>query len=184
MGVMSPAFAAGGTPAGALRAGTTQMQQSPGYTFSARITTAGSAVKIAGEFQAPDRVHEVVQIGTAPPSELVMIGTQAYARDASGTWRSTTTAGSGQSDVRAAFTALQSADRVKHHGHTLTFHLTPTAAQHLVGASTTGGLTGSVTLAATGITQLRYRTRTGGHNVTVKIDYTLTSTPPTVSAPT
>jgi len=160
------------------------MQQSPGYRFSAGITTAGTSVKIAGEFQAPDRVHEVVQIGTATPSELVMIGTQVYAKDASGTWRSTTAAASGASDVRATFAALQTADHVQHHGHTLTFHLPPTAAQHLAGASTTGGLTGSATLAATGISQLRYRARTGGHEIAVNIDYTITNPAPTVSAPT
>lgn len=179
----APAFGAGRTAAGALRTATAQMQQSPGYKFTAKITTAGSSVKIAGEFQAPDRVHEVVQIGTAPPSELVMIGTQVYAKDASGTWRSTKAVASGQPDLRSTFSALRSADRVTHRGRTFTFHLRPAAAKHLVGASTTGGLTGSASLAKKGINRLRYRARTGTHEVTVTIAYTLTNPPPTVSAP-
>jgi hypothetical protein len=140
-------------------------------------------VKIAGEFQAPDRVHEVVQIGTTTPSELVMIGGQAYAKDPKGAWRSTTARASTQSDLRATFAAMKSADHVKRNGHTITFLLPPATAKNLVGASTAGGLSGSATLGATGISQLRYRARTGGHNITVKIDYTATNPPPTVSAP-
>jgi len=159
------------------------MQRSPGYRFTAAITTPGSSVTITGEFQAPDRVHEVVQIGTTASSELVMIGPQVYAKDRSGTWRSTTSTGPAPTDLRSTFATLGSADHVKRRANTITFHLRADAAKMLVGASTARGLAGSATVGRGGISRLRYRARTGGRDVIVTIDYVVTNPPPTVAAP-
>jgi outer membrane lipoprotein-sorting protein len=178
-----PAGAANSSPKAQLQAAAAAMQQVPGYTFSASVGTGAGRVKIAGEYQAPDRIHEVVQIGAKPASELVMIGSEVYAKDTAGAWQRTRPANATTSDLRTTFAALKSASKVKQSGKAITFTLTPKAAKALVGAQANGTTTGKVTVADGHITQLRYTTKANGQKVPVTIDYTITDPAPTVAAP-
>jgi outer membrane lipoprotein-sorting protein len=178
-----PAGAAGTSPKAQLQAAAAAMQQVPGYTFSASVGTGTGKVKIAGEDQASGRIHEIVQIGAKPASELVMIGSEVYAKDTTGAWQRTRQANATTSDLRTTFAALQSARNVKQAGKALTFALKPKAAKALVGAQVNGTTTGRVTVADGHITQLRYTTTANGRKVPVTIDYTVTNPAPTVVAP-
>jgi len=177
------AGAAGTSPKAQLQAAAAAMLQVPGYTFSASVGSGAAKVKIAGEYQAPDRIHEVVQIGAKPASELVMIGSEVYAKDTTGAWQRTRQANATTSDLRTTFAALQSASNVKQSGKAVTFTLKPKAAKALVGAQVNGTTTGKVTVADGHITQLHYTTTANGRKVPVTIDYTVTNPAPTVAAP-
>jgi outer membrane lipoprotein-sorting protein len=178
-----PAGAAGQSPKAQLQAAAAAMQQVPGYAFSAAVGNGAGKVKIAGEYQAPDRIHEVVQIGTKPASELVMIGSEVYAKDTAGAWQRTRAANGNTADLRSTFAALQGATNVKRSGKNISFTLSPKAASSLVGAQAKGKISGQATVANGQITELRYNTTANGRKVPVKISYTFTNPTPTVSAP-
>ncbi len=178
-----PAGAASSSPKATLQSAAAAMQEVPGYTFSASVGTGPGKVKIAGEYQAPDRIHEVVQIGTKPASELVMIGSEVYAKDTGGAWQRTRNATATTSDLRTTFAALKSAADVKQSGKAVTFTLKPKAAKTLIGAQANVATKGRVTIDQGHITELKYTTKAGGRSVPVKIDYTVTNPAPAVAAP-
>jgi hypothetical protein len=88
------------------------MQQSPGYTFRASIRSAGSTVRIKGEYQAPDRIHQKVRIGSGGPTEVAMIGTQVYERGTDGAWHQTSSSGGTATDPSTNFGVLANARNV------------------------------------------------------------------------
>ena len=179
----APAGARASSPTAKLQAAATEMQQSPGYTFRASIRSAGSTVHIKGEYQAPDRLHQKVRIGSGTPTEVAMIGTQVYERGTDGAWHQTPSSGGTATDPRTNFGVLANARNVSRRGQVCSFRLRPLDAQKLMGQSSSGGLRGRATLGADGISRLEYTTRTGGRPVDVRIDYVVTSPPPTVTTP-
>ncbi|MFN8027340.1 MAG: hypothetical protein U0W40_13580 [Acidimicrobiia bacterium] len=179
----APAGAAGGSAKSQLQTAVAAMQQVPGYTFTAAVGNGAGKVKITGEYQAPDRIHETVQIGTQAPSEVVMVGTDVYAKNAAGAWQKAQPTGTTTSDLRTTFAALQQASGVKQSGKVVTFTLAPKAAASLVGAQATGKVKGRAKIANGRITQLSYATKVNGQSVPVKITYTFPTPTPTVTAP-
>ena len=161
------------------------MQGVGGYSFSAIVGSGAEPrkVEIAGEYQAPDRIHEVVRVGTGPASELVMIGSEVYAKSPAGTWQRTRAANGTQTDLRSTFAALAAARQVKRHGTGVSFVLGSAASRRLAGSAATGTTTGRVTFAGDHIARLTYTSTVDGAKVPVRIDYTVTEPPPTVSAP-
>ena len=180
-----PAGAATKSPKAQLGAAVAQMQEVGGYSFSAIVGSGAAAkkVKIAGEYQAPDRVHEVVQVGTGPASELVMIGSEVYVKNAAGAWQRTRATNGSQTDLRSTFAAVAAARQVKRTGAGVSFVLGSAASKRLAGSQAAGTTTGRVTFAGDRIARLKYTAKVNGTKVPVQIDYTVTDPPPTVSAP-
>jgi hypothetical protein len=180
-----PAGAATISAGAQLRAAVARMQGVGGYSFSAIVGSGAAArkVKIAGEYEAPDRIHEVVQVGTGPASELVMIGSEVYAKSSAGLWQRTRAANGTRTDLRSTFAALAAARQVKRNGAGASFVLGSTASKRLAGSQATGTTTGRVTFAGARIARLDYTSKVNGAKVPVQIDYTVTDPPPTVSAP-
>jgi hypothetical protein len=115
--------------------------------------------------------------------EVAMIGAQVYERGPDGAWQQTSSNGGTPTDPRTTFGVLANARSVSRRGHVYSFRLRPPDAQQLVGQSFSGRLRGRATLGADGISRLDYTFRTGGRSVEVRIDYVVTSPPPTVTTP-
>jgi len=174
---------AAGPEAAALRAAAAAMQSLASYSFAGDVTTGGQKVTVAGEFSAPDHLHELLTIGPAAPVELVLIGTTEYQRAAPGSpWSSSAAAAGTSSDPRATFAALAQATTVIAKGSAYDFELAGANAAALVaGSAQQASVAGTATVTAGQITDLTYQSATG--STTVHFAYSAFGTTPAVTAP-
>ncbi|HZP27379.1 MAG TPA: hypothetical protein VFC99_00375 [Acidimicrobiia bacterium] len=171
--------------AGQLHRAAAAMQQVASYRFRATVGAGASQVELAGEFEAPDRVHEHVTLSGRPAVEVVFAGSQAFVKDASGAWHHTAEAAPASgTDVRSAFGALTKVAPVARHGSNYTFRVPATAARTLVGTSAAGSIPAAATLDGDEIAALTYEPTITGHRVQVAISYSDVNRAPPVSIPT
>jgi len=87
--------------AGVLHQAALNMETVNSYRFAGAVSAGGRTVNLAGEFGAPDRLHETITVAGAAPVERIVIGTVAYQR-AGTTWRAAPGTASA-SDPRSTF---------------------------------------------------------------------------------
>jgi hypothetical protein len=162
------------------------MQQVASYRFDATVGVGTSQVKLTGEFQAPDRVHESITLTGQAPVEVVFAGNQAFVKDATtGAWRNRVQATAATTtDVRAAFGALTKADSVSRQGSTYAFRVPGDAALALVGTNATTSIPAVAALNGNEISTLTYQPTVDGQKLRVSITYTDVNRAPPVSVPT
>jgi hypothetical protein len=167
--------------AGTLRNAALAMESASSYRFAGAVNAGGRTVTLAGEFSAPDRLHEVITVTGAAPVERIVIGSAAYQRNGA-TWQAA--AGSATaSDPRSTFAALAQATTVSQAGTVYRFTLAGAAANELVsGVATAGPVTGTVTLTNNQIADLSYRSAAAS-GTTVHFTYSDIGTTPAVVAP-
>ena len=167
--------------AGTLRQAALAMEGSSSYRFAGAVNAGGHTVNLSGEFSAPDRLHETITVAGAAPVERIVIGTAAYQRTGT-TWQAapgTATA----SDPRSTFAALALATTVSQQGSVYSFTLAGAAAGSLVsGGTTSGPVTGTVTVSNDRITDLAFRSAAAA-GTTVHFTYSDIGTAPPVVAP-
>ena len=160
------------------------MQAASGYAFSGVVDVASSQVKVGGEFQAPDRIHEFVTSPNGARAEVVLVGSASFVRDpATGKWRRSAAA-STTTDPRTAFSVLQQATGVHRSGAQYLFSLPALATSRLLaGGSAAGPGSGAATLADRTISSLQISVSLAGRPVTVSLQYSAVGTAPPVTAP-
>jgi hypothetical protein len=156
------------------------------YTFGASVTVGASTTRVTGEFQAPDRVHELITVGQRS-AEVAFIGARAFTRDAaSGRWSSVASgAAPTGADPRTAFTVLTQAEGTFAPAG-ITFRLpTAVAGQLLVGNSrrSVSSIVGRAVVAAGGLSHLEFSISASGGPVNVVLDYRDINTAPPVATP-
>ena len=153
------------------------------FRFSADVTRSGGApVHLAGEFSAPDHLHQLITAAGQPPVEVVFIGNRGYRKRADGRWvEGTPPAGtSGPSDPGAAFDVVGGAADQSGSGTSYHFTLTGSPARRLDGAATK--VEGTATVAGDTITELSYQgDDPGATKVTIR--YSDIGSSPPVTAP-
>jgi len=163
------------------------MQATSGYRFDAGIGAPGAGVEVAGEFQAPDRLHENITIAGRPSAEVVFIGTNAFAKDpATGLWRNRVQSQTPTTptDVRAAFGALAKARGVTQAADgTYRFTIPAAATRELVGPNATGTVAGTAKLLGRDVASLSYHATVGGRPLDFRITYADVGTAPPVAQP-
>jgi hypothetical protein len=175
--------------AGPLEAAARTMASATSYRFLAAITTSGATTRVAGEFQAPDRIHEVITPSTGSVVETVFIGRLAFVHDsASGRWlhAQQAAAASTAQDPRLAFSVLEQADHVRADGPTYRFSLPAASASRLLQASSRdapSAAQGTATVSDQGITHLEFELTSLSHQVQVVLDYLDMGRGPPVSQP-
>lgn len=173
--------------AGALQRAAESMAAADSFTFRAAINTSGTVTEVSGEFQAPDRVHQMMTVADAPVSESVFAGGKAYLKDAvSGTWSDLVQSVGSTNDPRAVFGVLASASNVTADGDTLTFTLSGDAAVTLLsGAATAQDVTlhGTATVSGDHITALSYEAPLEDGTLRVRVSYNDFGTAPAVDIP-
>lgn len=92
-----------------VRTAVESMQRAPNFAFAATVTSPSGTTHLNGTFQAPDREDLNLQAPGGKTSEVLFVGTKAYQKDASGTWRDVLGGPAQPSDPRAAFAALLTA---------------------------------------------------------------------------
>jgi hypothetical protein len=176
-------------PGRALQLAAKAMASAPSYRFIGSITTGALVTGIIGEFQAPDRLHEVITPPGGAVVETVFIGGRAYVLDrATGRWSHATQPAnaSGPQDPRLAFSVLQHAEHVTATGTSYLFSLPPSVAGQLLQAPSSSGATagqGTATASATGITHLEFDLTLASRAIRVVLDYTSIGQGPPVSQP-
>lgn len=156
-----------GRPSTALARAARTMQTTSAYRFTARVSAAGSTTTIAGEYQAPDRIHEVITPPRGRPVEATFGGKAQGSGNANS-----------QADPREAFAVLAQATNVKAahlkvaNGSSYTFDL-PTAASAKLLSTTQSvkAARGQATIGRAGIVHLSFHFVQGSHLVDVAIDY-------------
>ena len=163
------------------------MQQASGYRFDATVGAGAAGVEVAGEFQAPDRLHETVTVAGTPSAEVVFIGPGAFVKDpATGAWRDRVQgqAQPAATDVRSAFGALAHAREVSRSSDgTYHFTISAAAARDLVGPNATGTVAGTAQLDSHGVISLSYRATVGGKPLDFRISYSDIGNAPPVEQP-
>lgn len=165
------------------------MVKAASYRFVAAIDAAGRTTRVTGEFQAPDRLHEIITSGASPAVETVFAGGRVFVRDArSGQWSQPTTAAGTPAapDPRLAFAWLEQADHVSQTGSVFRFSLPSSVARQLVQTQTsTAAVTGegTATAAAEGISHLEFDLRGASGGVRIVLDYTAIGRGPSVTQP-
>ncbi len=174
-----------GRAAADLRAAATRMQDASGYRFEATVAAAGTQVSLTGEFQAPDRVHQIVGVNGKPAVEVVFIGAQVFVRDpATKVWLDQVQSTNASSvDVRRAFTTLAEASAVTRTRDVYQFELTPTATRSLIAGASNKPAHGRARLDNMAISELTYRVRIDGRLVMVTVKYSDIGTSPPVETP-
>jgi hypothetical protein len=162
------------------------MGQTTGYRFAATVGSAPAQVQLLGELQAPDRVHETIEVAGKASAEVVFIGSKAFVRDPkSGSWRNRVQGGAPTStDVRTAFATLALVHTVTRNGATYTFEVPASATQAFAGSTATGTVTGSAHVTNGLIDTLTYRATVSGQVVDVRIEFTDMNNAPAVVEPT
>lgn len=161
------------------------MQAAPNYTFTGTVDVGSGQAKLAGRFQAPDRVLEIVTAASGAAAELVMIGPAVFVHDpATGKWRRSLTT-SGTTDPRSAFSVLLDAEDVSRSAGQFQFSLPPRDASGLLaGTAAAGSVAGTADLVDGVITSLRVVLPLASRQVVVSIDYSSVGTAPPVATPT
>ena len=107
------------------------MAAAPSYRFNAVVTLGSSVTRLVGEYQAPDRLHEVVTAPGGGGADVIFVGPQPFVLDPrSGRWTKGRP-GAPLPDPRQAFRVLDSAEHVEASGGTLRFELPVRAARQL-----------------------------------------------------
>lgn len=160
------------------------MQSASGYRFSALVDVASSRITVTGEFQAPDRIHEVVTSPGGVRAEALLVGTDSFVRDAAtGRWHRTATA-STATDPRTAFSVLRQATGVTLAGGRYVFSLPAEATARLLAGGSSGGPgSGTAVLAGGVIASLQISLSQAGRPVTVSLQYSSVGSAPPVTAP-
>jgi hypothetical protein len=168
-----------------LRSSAQAMLVASSYRFTGSVAVGASTTHVSGEFQSPNRVHEVITTGGSTV-EVVFVGSQLYLRDrASGHWtRSTSAASSAPTDPRSTFGVLDRAEHVVASGGGLQFTLPAAAAEEIAHAATGAGETvsGTAVTSDRGITHLQFVIGTT-RPATVTLDYTDIGHGPPVTQP-
>ncbi len=155
------------------------MEAVSSYRFVGTVDVGGHAVSIAGEFAAPDRLHETLTLAGQAPVERIAIGATAYQRTGT-TWQRV--AGQATSgDPRATFAALAHATAVTRQGTGFSFELTGSAAGSLVSGSALT-VTGTATVIDGRITDIGYHSAVAS-GTTVHFTYSEIGTATPVTAP-
>jgi hypothetical protein len=171
------------------------MAEAGSYRFTGSITVGASATKVSGEFQAPDRLHELITTAQGQMVEVVFVGGRAFIHDrASGRWTiGTTPAGSAAApsagnDPRTAFLMLQGATNISASpdGGTMQFSLKPDVAAQIVRLPSSGTpVVGSGTAVLSGgdLSSLSFSVRSGAQQLAVVLGYSDVGHGPAVSVP-
>ncbi len=159
----------------------TAMESVSSYQFSGQVTIGIETLKLAGEFSAPDHLHETLSLGGSAPVERILIGATTYQR--SGTsWKRVASAVT-SSDPRSTFGALAGVTAVSASGSVYTFSVTGPATTALIsGSAATTTITGTVTIQAGRITGVSFRSAEGA-GTGVSFTYAGLNTTPPVTAP-
>lgn len=162
------------------------MQAASGYAFTAVVDVGSSRVGVSGEFQAPDRIHEVITSPSGARAEEVLVGSDTFVRDpTTGKWRRSTTPSSA-TDPRTAFSVLQQAGGVSRSGERYVFSLPASALRRLLAsgsAATAGAGSGAATLGDHAISSLQISLTLSGRPVSLSLQYSAVGTAPPVTAP-
>lgn len=187
-----------------LQGASATMAAATSFAFVADVSTGGKTVHVAGEFQAPHTVHEILTVPGQAPVELVTVGATTYSRNptthawakanASSASVSTTASPAAPSsqttvaatsatagDPRAAFSVLPSASRLTLRGAVVGFVLSGSAARSLIASATT--VTGDATVEGNRLVSLSYRGNDSGHT-SVLLNYSELNSAPPVTVPT
>jgi hypothetical protein len=150
------------------------------FRFTAEVATGTQQIHVAGEFSAPDRLHETVVVGSGT-LELVKVGTRTYRRDKpTAPWQAVpATNTNATTDPRVAFDSLAAINTVQLDGSTYRFTLSSPAAAKLVAGSKS--VTGAAVLDAGRITDLRYQS--SSPSVTIHLTYSAFNSIPAVTPP-
>jgi hypothetical protein len=152
------------------------------YRFTATIETGGATNVLAGEFVAPDRVHQTVTTADGQVIETLYAGGQAWAKDAGGVWRSTAATTASTPSPTALFSALQTAESVTGDRSAVRFELTGDASF----LETTAGpeaVAGEATITGGHLSRLTYRPADAPSAMVVTLEYTDLGAPLTVDVP-
>ncbi len=168
-----------GVAADTLRQAAVAMEAASSYRFVGTVEVGGHTISIAGEFGAPDRLHESLSVAGQAPVERIAIGSTAYQRNGTIWQRVAGAATSG--DPRATFAALAQATTVTPQGAGFSFELGGNAAASLVSGSS-ATVTGTVTVANGRITDIGYHSAVAS-GTTVHFAYSEIDAAPPVTAP-
>jgi hypothetical protein len=152
------------------------------YRFTATIETGGTTNVLAGEFVAPDRVHQTVTTADGQVIETLYAGGQAWAKDAGGVWRSTAATTASTPSPTALFSALQAAESVTGDRSAVRFELTGDASF----LETTAGpeaVSGEATITGGHLSRLTYRPADAPSAMVVTLEYADLGAPLTVDVP-
>jgi hypothetical protein len=168
------------------------------YRFTGSITVGSSSTQVAGEFQAPDRVHELITTAIGQTIEVVFAGGKTYVHDqTSGRWSvgpSASLAGpsagsSAGGDPRGAFLVLQEATDVtaSTDGGGVQFSLLPDAAARIATLPHQAGsvaVRGRAVLSGAELSSLSFSVRAGNEQLAVMLGYSDVGHGPAVTVPT
>jgi hypothetical protein len=152
------------------------------YRFTATIETGGTTNILAGEFVAPDRVHQTVTTADGQVIETLYAGGQAWAKDASGVWRTTAATTASTPSPTALFSALQAAESVTGDDASVRFELTGDASF----LETTAGpeaVSGEASITDGHLSRLTYRPAAAPSAMVVTLEYADLGAPLTVDVP-
>lgn len=159
------------------------MASARSFRFSADVTrSSGAPVHLAGEFSAPDHLHQLITTAGQPAVEVAFIGGRGYRKRPDGRWvEGTAPAGAtGTTDPGAAFVVVGDATDQSGSGPVYRFTLTGAPARRLDGAATR--VEGMATVAGDTITELSYQGDDPG-TTRVTIRYSDIGSSPPVTAP-
>ncbi len=163
-----------------------KMQLATSYSFDATITVGKAQTKVKGEFQAPDRLHQVVTAPGAASVEIISIGSQVFVKDpTTGAWHNQPGAAQqGSIDPRAAFEALEKATQVDESNGLYEFELTGEAATLAPGASGKKGekAKGAAQLAGKSVSMLELHAP-GNNPIVMRITYSSFGSAPLIEPP-
>lgn len=160
------------------------MQAASGYAFTGVVEVASSQVRVSGEFQAPDRIHEVVTSPNGARAEVLLIGSVSFLREAATSQWHRSSAASAATDPRTAFSVLKQATGVRRSGVRYLFRLPTLATSRLLtGGGAAGPGSGMAVLADHSISSLQVSVSAAGRLVTVSLYYSAIGTAPPVTAP-
>ena len=164
------------------------MASARSYSFAATIAVGSSTTRLAGEFHAPNVVHELITVA-GRTVEVTFIGRRAFTRDAtSGRWSSI----AGQpahaaADPRSAFAVLAGTQGATAAGPTITFRLPAAAASQLLATNShrsVSSVHGEAVVVPDGLSHLEYAITTDAGQVRIVVEYTDINTAAPISAPT
>jgi len=186
-GAATPSAPTGPTSA-RLRAAAEAMAGARSYTFAAALAIGASTTRIAGDFQAPDRVREVITAGTGT-AEVVFIGAHAYTKDpTSGRWSSSPAAATQPGrDPGAAFAVLERAEGATTTPAGITFHVPTSLAGQLLAPNSrraVSSVEGRAVVVPGGLSHLEFSISTSAGQVRIVLDYQHLNTGAPVTAPT
>jgi hypothetical protein len=161
------------------------------YRFTGSVTVGSSSTTVNGEFQAPDRVHELISTSAGQTIEVEFAGGKTYVRDrTSRRWTVGTVPGpSSGGDPRTAFSVLQEASDVttSADGGGVKFSLLPDAAARIATLPHQAGpvaVTGRAVLSGADLSSLSFSVLAGNEQLALVLGYSDVGHGPAVTVPT